>query len=81
MSAFPGQIFTQGEMYHKLVKTTPNPNATKKSNGELVGPGLPPPPAGAEDVAAGGPEVDVEDIVPDIDEVMMGKLSTVSTQV
>ncbi len=24
--------------YHKLVNTTPNPKATKKSNGELVGP-------------------------------------------
>ncbi len=29
--------------YHKLVNTTPNPNATKNSRGELVGP-LPPPP-------------------------------------
>lgn len=26
--------------YHKLVKTTPKPRATKKSNGELVGPPL-----------------------------------------
>jgi hypothetical protein len=24
--------------YHKFVNTTPNPNATKKSRGELVGP-------------------------------------------
>jgi len=24
--------------YHKFVKTTPNPRATKKSKGELVGP-------------------------------------------
>jgi hypothetical protein len=24
--------------YHRLVKTTPKPNATKKSSGELVGP-------------------------------------------
>jgi hypothetical protein len=24
--------------YHKIVKTTPNPRATKKSKGELVGP-------------------------------------------
>lgn len=30
-------------VYHKLVKTTPNPSATKNSSGELVGP-LPPPP-------------------------------------
>jgi hypothetical protein len=28
-------------VYHKFVKTTPNPKATKKSSGELVGP--PPP--------------------------------------
>src|SRR3954453_16797522 len=30
-----------GRLYHRFVKTTPKPNATKKSNGELVGP-LPP---------------------------------------
>ena len=30
--------------YHKLVKTTPKPRATKKSKGELVGPPPPPPP-------------------------------------
>ena len=30
--------------YHKFVKTTPKPSATKKSSGELVGPPLPPPP-------------------------------------
>lgn len=46
-------------MIHKLVNTTPNPSATKKSKGELVGPPpvLPPlaPLAGAEDVAAGNP--------------------------
>lgn len=30
--------------YHKFVKTTPNPNATKNNNGELVGPPPPPPP-------------------------------------
>lgn len=30
--------------YHKFVKTTPNPKATKKSKGELVGPPPPPPP-------------------------------------
>ncbi len=34
------------------MKTTPNPNATKKSNGELVGP--PPPPPLAADVVADG---------------------------
>ena len=26
--------------YHKFVKTTPNPNATKNNSGELVGPGV-----------------------------------------
>lgn len=31
-----------GSAYHKFVKTTPNPRATKKSSGELLGP--PPPP-------------------------------------
>lgn len=42
--------------YHRLVNTTPNPKATKKSNGELVGPVplLPPElvvgPGGADDV-------------------------------
>jgi len=36
------------------VKTTPNPRATKKSSGELVGPELPPPPLWAEVVAACG---------------------------
>lgn len=29
-----------GKPYHKFVKTTPNPRATKKSSGELVGPPL-----------------------------------------
>jgi len=28
--------------YHRFVKTTPKPRATKKSRGELVGPPLPP---------------------------------------
>lgn len=37
-------IVTIRETYQRLVKTTPNPRATKKSNGELVGPLLPPPP-------------------------------------
>ena len=37
MSRHPG-AYTD----HKFVKTTPNPRATKKSNGELLGP--PPPP-------------------------------------
>lgn len=37
------------------MKTTPNPKATKKSNGELVGP--PPPPEGFEVVADGASTV------------------------
>lgn len=49
-----GDRRAQEQAYHRLVKTTPNPNATKKSNGELVGPPPPPPPLGADDVAAGG---------------------------
>lgn len=32
-----------GDTYHRLVKTTPKPSATKNSNGELVGPPPPPP--------------------------------------
>lgn len=45
--------------YHRFVNTTPNPKATKKSNGELVGPLvlLPPElvvgPGGADDVEVG----------------------------
>ncbi len=42
--------------YHKFVKTTPKPNATKKSNGELVGPPPPPPPVGVPEGAAGAGE-------------------------
>jgi hypothetical protein len=37
--------------YHKFVKTTPNPRATKKRSGELLGP-PPPPPLSLPDVAA-----------------------------
>ena len=39
------------DTYHRFVKTTPKPSATKKSKGELVGP--PPPPLAGDDVAAG----------------------------
>ena len=39
--------------YHKFVKTTPKPRATKNKSGELVGPPPPPPPP-PEDVAAAG---------------------------
>lgn len=38
--------------YHKFVKTTPNPSATKNNNGELVGP--PPLPLLGVAVEAGG---------------------------
>lgn len=40
------------EEYHKLVKTTPNPSATKRSSGELVGPPFPPLPCVGDAVAA-----------------------------
>ena len=43
--------------YHRFVNTTPNPNATKKSNGELVGPPPPPPLLDGAEVAAGREEV------------------------
>jgi hypothetical protein len=36
--------------YHRFVKTTPKPRATKKSSGELVGPPPPPPPVFAASV-------------------------------
>ena len=43
-----------GKAYHRLVKTTPKPRATKNSNGEL-GPLPPPPPVGdGEGLAVGG---------------------------
>ena len=42
--------------YHKFVKTTPKPRATKNKSGELVGP---PPPDDAADVVAAGAETDV----------------------
>lgn len=50
--------------YHKFVKTTPNPNATKNNNGELVGPPPPPPPpldgvdVGVGEVTTCGEEVE-----------------------
>lgn len=49
------------ETYHRFVKTTPKPSATKKSKGELVGP--PPPELGTDDVAAGGATALLEGIV------------------
>ena len=51
--------------YHKFVKTTPKPRATKKSRGELVGPGLLPL-ALPEVVAEGGAEEVVEDMMADL---------------
>ena len=38
-----------GHTYHRFVKTTPKPKATKKSSGELVGPPPPPPPPPPDD--------------------------------
>lgn len=49
------------DTYHRFVKTTPKPSATKKSNGELVGP--PPPVLGAAEVAAGGGIEEFEGVV------------------
>ena len=39
--------------YHRLVKTTPKPRATKNSKGELVGPPPLPPPGGDVEAAGG----------------------------
>jgi len=54
--------------YHRFVKTTPKPRATKKRSGELVGPPPPPPPAadvvgpgGAEEIALGAADMVEED--------------------
>ena len=68
MSAQFGTTRSSLIAYHKFVKTTPKPNATKNSRGELVGP---PPPfwfAGVEDIVGGevvdagtGVEVEVAD--------------------
>ena len=53
----PRQLFAQA--YHKFVNTTPKPKATKKSNGELVGPPPPPPPLAGAEVAAGLGEIEL----------------------
>ena len=55
------------EAYHRFVKTTPKPSATKKSKGELVGP--PPPELGGVDVAAGGATAVLEGIEVDAADV------------
>ena len=34
----PSSLKCESDTYHRFVKTTPNPKATKKSKGELVGP-------------------------------------------
>jgi hypothetical protein len=44
--------FSDAPTYHKLVKTTPKPSATKNSSGELVAPEPPPPPLLPDVVAA-----------------------------
>lgn len=51
------------QAYHRLVKTTPKPSATKKSKGELVGPPPPPPPPPPPLVGVGS---DVVGLVVDI---------------
>lgn len=43
------------QAHHRFVKTTPKPNATKNSKGELVGP---PPPDSGDGVGDGGGEGD-----------------------
>lgn len=52
--------------YQRFVKTTPNPKATKNSNGELVGPLLPPPDPPLFDVGV----ADCADEVVDVDIVI-----------
>lgn len=48
--------------YHKFVNTTPKPNATKNSSGELVGPPPPPfePPPPLDDGVGPGAGIPVE---------------------
>ena len=63
--------------YHRLVNTTPNPKATKKSNGELVGPLplLPP-----ELVVGSGGAADVaEDMVTAMVVIVLGGTTWVTT--
>ena len=55
------------EAYHRFVKTTPKPSATKNSKGELVGP--PPPPELGAVVAAGGATEVLEGIEVDAPDV------------
>ncbi len=64
------------DTYHKLVKTTPKPNATKKSSGELVGP-PPPPPLAADVVAAGGAAAEGECTTDIDDEVAMAAVGVI----
>jgi len=58
------------------VKTTPKPNATKKSSGELVGP-PPPPPLAADVVAAGGAAAEGECTTDIDDEVAMAAVGVI----
>jgi hypothetical protein len=44
--------------HQRFVKTTPKPNATKNSRGELLPPPPPPPPDADEDVLGAGEVVD-----------------------
>lgn len=64
-------------LYHKFVKTTPKPRATKNRRGELVGP-LPPLDE-PEVVAAGGREeaaLGAVDVVADIEIVLLKRHTT-----
>ena len=57
-------LFRYSGAYHRFVKTTPKPRATKKRSGELVGP--PPPPEGGADVVGPG---GILEVVVDVDMV------------
>ena len=71
------------------MKTTPNPNATKNSRGELVGPPPPPFPPPCDVVAAGGAGVEgvgigggtVELDMVDLSKSIMGLLASLEPDI
>lgn len=67
------RLIAQRKTHHRFVNTTPNPNATKKSNGELVGPPPPllPPPLGGAEVTAGLGETELPGTPVSVVEVIM----------
>jgi hypothetical protein len=65
VSKFVSEARNLEVMYHKLVKTTPNPSATKNSNGEFVGPE----PVCPEPVSVGDGVDDVVDVLVMIEDV------------